>query len=68
MYTTITATQQITLPSQPALLTNVVNRTQGAGALTILSTNGNSGTNTGFIKMYVGTQVVYIPYWTTIAL
>jgi hypothetical protein len=48
-------------------LTNVVNTTQGAGALTILSTNGNSGTNTGFIKMYVGTTAVFIPYYITIA-
>ena len=48
-------------------LTNVVNTTQGVGALTILSTNGNSGTNAGFIKMYQGTTIIYIPYWTTIA-
>jgi hypothetical protein len=48
-------------------LTNVVDTTQGAGALTILSTNGNAGTNTGFIKMYVGNQSVWIPYWITIA-
>ena len=49
------------------MLSNVVNTTQGAGALTLLSTNANSGTNAGFIKMYVGTTVVYVPYFTSIA-
>ena len=53
--------------SSTTMLTNVVNTTQGAGALTLLSTNGNSGTNAGFIKMYVGTTAVYIPYFTSIA-
>lgn len=53
--------------SGKTMLTNVVNTTQGAGALTMLSTNGNSGTNAGFIKMCVGTTVVYIPYFTSIA-
>lgn len=47
--------------------TNVVNTTQGAGALTLLSTNGNSGTNTGFLKWYVGLTPVYVPYFATIA-
>jgi hypothetical protein len=53
--------------SGKTMLTNVVNTTQGAGDLTLLSTNGNSGTNAGFIKMYVGTTVVYVPYFTSIA-
>lgn len=53
--------------SGKTMLTNVVNTTQGAGALTMLSTNANSGTNAGFIKMYVGTTVVYVPYFTSIA-
>lgn len=53
--------------SSKTMLTNVVNTTQGAGALTLLSTNANSGTNAGFIKMYVGTTVVYVPYFTSIA-
>jgi hypothetical protein len=48
-------------------MTNVVNTTQGAGALTLLSTNGNSGTNAGFLKFYVGTTVVYVPYFDDIA-
>lgn len=47
--------------------TNAVNTTQGAGALTLLSTNANSGTNTGFIKIYVGSTAAYVPYFTTIA-
>ncbi len=53
--------------SSTTMLSNVVNTTQGAGALTLLSANGNSGTNAGFIKMYVGTTVVYVPYFTSIA-
>lgn len=53
--------------SSTTMLTNVVNTTQGAGALTMLSTNANSGTNAGYIKMYVGTTVVYVPYFTNIA-
>lgn len=48
-------------------LTNVVNTTQGAGTLTILSTNGNNGDNTGFLKFYVGTTVVYVPYFENIS-
>jgi hypothetical protein len=48
-------------------ITNVVNNTQGAGALTLLSTNGNAGTNAGFLKIYVGATTAYVPYFTTIA-
>lgn len=48
-------------------LTNIVNTTQGAGTLSIVSTNANSGDNAGFIKGYVGTTTVYIPYFTSIA-
>lgn len=47
--------------------TNVVNTTQGAGALTLRSTNGNAGTNAGFMKFYVGTTIAYVPYYTNIA-
>jgi hypothetical protein len=47
--------------------TNATNTTQGAGNLTILSTNGNSGDNTGFIKIYVGTTEAWVPYFTDIA-
>lgn len=48
-------------------LTNVVDTTQGAGTLSILSASANNGDNAGFIKGYVGTTTVYIPYFTTIA-
>jgi hypothetical protein len=48
-------------------ISNAVNTTQGVGVLSILSTNGNSGNNTGFLKCYVGTTVVYVPYFATIA-
>ncbi len=46
--------------------TNVVNTTQSSGALTILATSTGSNTNTGLLKIYVGTTVAYIPYWETI--
>lgn len=48
-------------------LTNVVDTTQGAGTLSIVSASANNGDNTGFLKIYVGTTVAYIPYFTTIA-
>lgn len=48
-------------------LTPVTDTTQGVGALTLVSTNGNSGTNTGFLKFYIGVQAVYVPYFVTIA-
>jgi hypothetical protein len=47
--------------------TNATDTTQGVGALSILSTNGNPGNNTGFIKIYVGLTAAYIPYFTNIA-
>lgn len=48
-------------------ITNVTNVTQGAGTLSIASTNGNNGDNTGFIKFYIGATPVFIPYFATIA-
>lgn len=48
-------------------LTNVTNTTQGGGALTLMATTAFPGTNTGFIKIYVGTTVAYIPYFTNIS-
>jgi hypothetical protein len=42
------------------------NNTQGAGGLTLLSANGNNGTNAGFFVWYLGGNPVYIPYFTTI--
>lgn len=47
-------------------VTNVTNTTQGAGTLSIKSTTGNNGNNTGFIKCYVGVTAVYLPYFATI--
>ena len=47
--------------------TNVVDTTQGVGALSLLSTTGNPGNNTGFLKFYVGTTVVWVPYFADIA-
>jgi len=48
-------------------LTNVVNSSLSTGAMTILSTTTNPGNSAGYIKMYVGTTVVYVPYFTNIA-
>jgi hypothetical protein len=48
-------------------ITNVTNTTQGAGNGTIKSTSGAAITNTGFLKFYVGTTAVFVPYFTTIA-
>jgi hypothetical protein len=48
-------------------LTNVVNSTLSTGVMTINSTTANPGTNTGFIKMYVGTTAVWVPYFDDIA-
>lgn len=48
-------------------LTNVVDNTQGAGTLSILSSSANPGNNAGFLKIYVGATVAYVPYFTNIA-
>ena len=48
-------------------LTNIINTTQSTGTLSIKSTTANSGNNTGFLKIYVGTTVAYIPYFVTIS-
>lgn len=48
-------------------ITNQVNTVQGAGSLTIRSTTANSGTNTGFIKYYVGGNAVFVPYFANVA-
>lgn len=47
--------------------TNQLNTVQAAGVLTVRSTTGNSGANTGFLKCYVGATVAYIPYFIDIA-
>ncbi len=48
-------------------MTNVVDTTQGAGTLSILSSSANPGNNAGFLKFYVGLTAVYVPYFTNIA-
>jgi hypothetical protein len=47
--------------------TNTLDDTQGAGALTIVSTTAGDGTNTGFIGIWVGTVRAWVPYFTDIA-
>lgn len=39
----------------------------GGGSLTIDSNSAGSGTNAGFLKAYVGTTVIYLPYFTDVA-
>ncbi len=46
-------------------LSNVNSTTIGAGDGTIKMSSGNPGTNTGWMKCYIGTQVAWIPTWTT---
>lgn len=48
-------------------MTNVVNTTQGVGTATIFSTSAGNINNTGFLKFYVGTTPVFVPYFDTIA-
>lgn len=48
-------------------ITNTVNTTQGAGALSIASTNGNAGDNAGFLGFFVGATRVWVPYFDNIA-
>jgi hypothetical protein len=48
-------------------LTNATGAAGGAGTGTVKMNDGTNRNNNGFIKMYVGTTAVYIPYWTTIA-
>lgn len=47
-------------------LTNVVNNTQGVGVDTIKSTSVSNNSNAGFLKAYLGTTTIYLPYWTSI--
>ncbi len=63
---TLSATGDIAGSASTTSLTNVVDTTQGVGVLSILSSNGNSGDNAGFLKIYVGTTVAYVPYFTDI--
>jgi len=48
-------------------LTNVTNTSLSSGVLSIKGTTANTGDNAGFIKVYVGTTVAYLPYFTDIS-
>ena len=48
-------------------MTNVTDTNLSSGALSIKSTTANPGNNAGFLKFYVGTNVVWVPYFTNIA-
>jgi lipoprotein signal peptidase len=48
-------------------LTNATGAAGGAGTGTVKMNDGTNRNNNGFIKMYVGTTAVFVPYWTTIA-
>jgi hypothetical protein len=48
-------------------LTNVTNTSISTGVLSIKGTTASTGDNAGFIKVYVGTGVAYIAYFTDIA-
>lgn len=53
--------------AQTSFTNVVVATTAGGGTLTIPSNSAGSGTTAGFLKAYVGTTVIYIPYFTDIA-
>lgn len=48
-------------------ITNATNTTQSTGTGTIKLTGATSRNNTGFIKAYIGTTAVYIPYFGNIS-
>lgn len=48
-------------------LTNAVDTSQSSGTLSILSKSTGDGDNAGFLKVYIGTVLAYIPYFTDIA-
>jgi len=48
-------------------ITNVTNTSLSTGTLSIKSTNANNGDNEGFIKVYIGTTVKWIPYFGSIS-
>jgi len=48
-------------------VTNVTNTTQSTGTGTVKLTGTTSRNNTGFIKAYIGTTAVYIPYFGNIS-
>jgi hypothetical protein len=48
-------------------LTNVVATAAGGGTVTFAANGAGNITQTGWMKMYVGTTAVYIPYFSSIA-
>ena len=46
--------------------TDATNAAGGAGGGTVKMNDSTGRNNSGFIKAYVGTQAVYIPYWNTV--
>lgn len=48
-------------------LTNLANSALSTGIMTIKSTTANAGSNAGYIKMYLGSVAIYVPYFTNIA-
>lgn len=47
--------------------TNVVDTTLSTGAGVVLMKTANPGDSSGWMKIYVGTDVRYIPYWSNIS-
>lgn len=47
--------------------TNVVDEALGAGVGAVLMKTGNPGNSSGWLKIYNGTDVRYVPYWTNIS-
>ena len=63
----INATGDITVGTASEVgITNVVDTTLSTGAGVVLMKTANPGDSSGWLKIYVGTDVRYIPYWTTI--
>lgn len=49
------------------MFTNVVDETLSSGAGVVLMKTSNAGDSSGWLKIYNGTSVRYVPYWTNIS-
>lgn len=49
------------------MFTNVVDEDVSSGVGTVLMKTANAGDSSGWLKIYSGTDVRYIPYWTDIS-
>lgn len=49
------------------MFTNVVDETLSSGAGVVLMKTANAGNSSGWLKIYNGTDVRYVPYWTNIS-